>query len=372
MDFAALPPEINSARMYAGPGLGPMLAAAAAWHGLAADLHETAASYASVISGLTGGPWQGSASVSMASAATHYFAWMSATAAQAAQAGTQAQAAAGAYEAAFAMTVPPSVIAANRAALMALIATNVVGQNTPAIAATEALYAEMWAQDAAAMYGYAAASAAAATLTPFTPPPPVTHPTGPLAGTRAQTVMSKASRVISAVPHALQRLASPDPTNHPLYYLVDIVANIGVVAASASSVLSSCMATIGTMGGLANGPAPVAGAPATAAPGGLPSVAGVAGSAGLGVGAGAASAGLGRATSIGPLSVPPSWTTSSATSPMALALGSTPFTAPPSSGPPGVPAMPITGLAANANGNGNVVPKYGFRPTVVIRTPAAG
>lgn len=33
------------------------------------------------------------------------------------------------------------------------VATNILGQNTPAIAATETQYAEMWAQDAAAMYG---------------------------------------------------------------------------------------------------------------------------------------------------------------------------------------------------------------------------
>jgi PPE-repeat protein len=38
MDFGMLPPEINSARMYTGPGVGPMLAAAAAWDGLAAQL----------------------------------------------------------------------------------------------------------------------------------------------------------------------------------------------------------------------------------------------------------------------------------------------------------------------------------------------
>ena len=115
MDFGALPPEINSARMYAGPGSGPMLAAAAAWDALAADLHSTAASYHSVISGLTGGAWLGPASASMAAAAAPYVAWMSATAAQAEQAATQAKAAAAAYEAAFAMTVPPPVIAANRA-----------------------------------------------------------------------------------------------------------------------------------------------------------------------------------------------------------------------------------------------------------------
>ena len=47
MDFAVLPPEINSARMYTGPGSGSMLAAATAWDGLAAALHSTATSYQS-------------------------------------------------------------------------------------------------------------------------------------------------------------------------------------------------------------------------------------------------------------------------------------------------------------------------------------
>ncbi|MCV7394002.1 PPE domain-containing protein, partial [Mycobacterium paraseoulense] len=37
-DFGALPPEINSGRMYAGPGSGPMMVAAAAWDVLAAEL----------------------------------------------------------------------------------------------------------------------------------------------------------------------------------------------------------------------------------------------------------------------------------------------------------------------------------------------
>ena len=80
---------------------------------------------------------------------------MSATGDQAQLAATQATAAAGAYESAFAATVPPPIIEANRSLLAALVATNVLGQNTPAIAATEALYAEMWAQGATAMYRYA-------------------------------------------------------------------------------------------------------------------------------------------------------------------------------------------------------------------------
>src|SRR6185437_3403647 len=101
-----------------------------------------------------------------------------ATAAEAEQTAIQARAAVAAYEAAFAMTVPPPVIEANRTLLMALIATNFFGQNTGAIMATEALYAEMWAQDAAAMYGYTGASAAAIQVTPFSAPPQTTTQDG--------------------------------------------------------------------------------------------------------------------------------------------------------------------------------------------------
>src|SRR5580692_9898230 len=181
MDFATLPPEVNSARMYAGPGPGPMLAAASGWDGLAAELQSTAASYRAAISELTGGPWLGSSSASMAAAATPYLDWMTTTAGQAEQTAVQARAAASAYEAAFAMTVPPAVIVANRSLLMTLIATNVLGQNTAAIAATEVHYAEMWAQDATAMYGYAGSAAAATQLTPLSGPTENTN-AGALAG----------------------------------------------------------------------------------------------------------------------------------------------------------------------------------------------
>ena len=136
MDFALLPPEINSARMYDGPGSGPMLAAAAAWDGLATELHSTATSYGSVISELSAGPWLGAASAAMTAATAPYVAWMRSTASQAEQTAIQAKAAAAAYEVTFAAMVPPPVIAANRTLLQALVATNLFGQNSPAIAAT--------------------------------------------------------------------------------------------------------------------------------------------------------------------------------------------------------------------------------------------
>ncbi|CKU25089.1 PPE family protein [Mycobacterium tuberculosis] len=209
MDFGVLPPEINSGRMYAGPGSGPMMAAAAAWDSLAAELGLAAGGYRLAISELTGAYWAGPAAASMVAAVTPYVAWLSATAGQAEQAGMQARAAAAAYELAFAMTVPPPVVVANRALLVALVATNFFGQNTPAIAATEAQYAEMWAQDAAAMYAYAGSAAIATELTPFTAAPVTTSPAA-LAGQAAATVSSTVPPLATtaAVPQLLQQLSS--------------------------------------------------------------------------------------------------------------------------------------------------------------------
>jgi PPE-repeat protein len=178
LDFGVLPPEINSGRMYAGPGSPPMLAAAAAWDELAAELDTAASGYSSTITELTSSPWVGPSSVSMLSAVVPYVSWLGALSTLAEQTANQARAAVAAYEAAFAMTVPPPVVLANRVSLMTLIATNIFGQNGAAIAATEAQYAEMWAQDATAMYSYTAASATASDLKTITSPPKTTNSSG--------------------------------------------------------------------------------------------------------------------------------------------------------------------------------------------------
>jgi len=216
IDYGLLPPEINSGRMYAGPGPGSMLAAAAAWDKLAAELHSTAAAYGSVVTGLAGGPWVGPASAAMARAAQSYVTWLHSTAAQADQAASQATATVDAHSAALAATVPPPVIAANRALLLHLISTNFLGQNTPAIGATEGQYSEMWAQDAAAMYGYADASATASRLSPFNSPPQTTNPggqatqaasvaktTGTAAGTSAHSTLAQLMSSLSTTQSSL-------------------------------------------------------------------------------------------------------------------------------------------------------------------------
>lgn len=145
MDFGALPPEINSALMYSGPGSGPMVAAASAWNGLAAELNASALAYDKVVTGLASEEWMGPASAAMAEAISPYVGWMSTTATQAEQAAGQAAAAAAAYENAFVATVPPQLVALNRAELAQAMTTNVFGQNNSVIAALEAQYGEMWA-----------------------------------------------------------------------------------------------------------------------------------------------------------------------------------------------------------------------------------
>jgi PPE-repeat protein len=214
MDFGIYPPEINSGRMYTGPGPGPMLAAAQAWGSLADELYTAATAYQSVVSELTSGAWVGPSSTAMTAAAETYVEWLSATAAQAEQTATQARAAAAGYEAAFAMTVPPPEIAANRSLLAVLVATNFLGMNTPAIAATEAQYAEMWAQDAVAMYGYAGSSAASTVLAPFTSPHQNTDPGGinvqAAAVNQASGIAAgDVQNAISVVPQVLSGAAVP-------------------------------------------------------------------------------------------------------------------------------------------------------------------
>jgi PPE-repeat protein len=388
MDFGALPPEINSGRMYSGPGPGSILAAAGAWNGLAAELRSTASSYGSVISELSSQGWRGPASVAMTAAATPYAVWMNTTAAQAEQTAAQATAAAGAYEAAFAATVPPPMIAANRAQLATLVATNVLGQNTPAIAATEAHYTTMWAQDAAAMYGYAGSSAAATQLTPFSAPAQNTNPVGLVAqstavsqatGTAAgSSTQSTLAQLTAAVPSALQNLASPGSATSTsgLGGIVGLLtgngsgnsaldsfwnqwgpnANIWNTIFSSgfympSNTMGAFMGLLGA-GGAANAAGDVAGEAAGAA-----STAGAASSAasalpgvtGLGGLGPAVSAGLGRAATLGPLSVPPSWTAvAPPVSPIGSALGGTPLTAPPAvaTGMPGFAPTGMTGRGA--------------------------
>ncbi|MGO9285475.1 MAG: PPE family protein [Mycobacterium sp.] len=390
MFFAAFPPKINSGRMYTGPGSGPLLAAAAAWDDLASELQSAAASYSSVISGLTSGPWLGPTSLSMAAAVTPYLSWMQGTAAQAAETASQATAAASAYETAFAAHVPPEEIAANRSQLASLVATNIVGQNNAAIAATEVGYAEMWAQDALAMDTYAGSSAAASKLTPFTAAPQVTNSgglagqaaavaqaTSTSAGTAAQSIASTTASTGSPLLQWLANL-STDYTDTLNGLLNSLFGPTG--ASTYTALYSAVKVPLGFTTGF-NDAGLITNFPVsqflkfTPAPGfGLPPKEGLGGGLlgpwwGRGWLTSSVSADMGNAgTLVGKLSVPPSWATATpAIRTVAAALSA--------AGPETVPAaaiaeagmfssMPAAGMLGSAIGAG--------APTVVANSGVRG
>ncbi|HWT48867.1 MAG TPA: PPE family protein [Mycobacterium sp.] len=400
LDFGALPPEINSGRMYAGPGAESIMVAATAWDELAAELGTAASGYNSVITELTSAPWVGPSSTAMVSAVVPYVGWLGTTAGLAEESASQARAAAAAFEAAFGMTVPPPVIAANRVLLMTLVATNFFGQNTPAIMATEAQYMEMWAQDAAAMYGYAASSLAAATLTPYQPPANTTSPqrvanqglavaqaVAQPAGNAGQTVAAATSAQstlpwpLSLIQNTIQDFLTyglPSPSNNW----------IGLTPTTFNEARQFLQAYFGV--GLGNfgwgiGQQTFFGLGTTAGGAGAwfptPQYAGLHLGALGGVGgiggahtAGAVSASAGQAGKVGMLSVPSSWaepTASEATLARAV-VQETPAQA----GAAGGPNALLRGIPPGAVGRRSAgygyTNKYGFRYSVLTRPPSAG
>lgn len=392
LDYGALPPEINSGRLYAGPGSGPMMAAASAWQATAGQLESIARGYATVISGLQGDAWSGSASSAMADAAAPYVEWLAAAAETAEATAGQARAAAAAYELTFAAAVPPALVAANRAQYTALVMANIFGQYTARIAAVETAYADMWAQDAQAMYGYAAASSAATAVSPFTEPPETTTATAQSAQAAAvtqavgssgsTTAQSALSQFLASVPNQLQNLAT------------------GGASTAATDPSSSILTGIGNFNTL-TGPAGLSAAfTRTASSAGsfftqafrsalqaqdLPKIA-EEGAAGAGKAAGAANAaaqawvaegtersvlaGLGKAEPIGGLSVPQTWasaTPGGGTGGLPRWLSEMDLAAVPASDPTmgGMSGAPMVGMAQQ--------PGMWSRPTVnnILRVQAA-
>jgi PPE-repeat protein len=361
-----------------------MMAAAAAWNNLAAELNSTAAAAQSVVSTLADDQWQGPSSAAMATASAPYLEWLQTTSAAAQQAANQAMASAAGYEAAYGMTVPPPLVAANRAQLAALVATNLLGQNTPVIALTEAHYGEMWAQDAAAMYGYAGSSASAGRLVPLTDPQSAANPggigaQGAAAGQAAGTA-SGLPGLVSNMPSTMQSLsgplsaaASPAEALGPLddFFDSNLVSNIpnGIFDMASwngfNAIVSGILyAHTADAGLVSKGLAP--------AFGGLGVVAQPVAAPTSAVSAGAAPvlAGLGHASTVGKLSVPAGW---SAAGPAEAATAAGPlagsgWTAPAEEGAgatnvaAGMPAYASTGRGGHGIG-----PRYGVKPTVMPR-----
>lgn len=376
LDFGALPPEINSARMYAGPGSGPMSAAASAWDELAAELESYAAGYSATLSELRAHAWSGGAATAMAVAVEPYVAWAITTAAQAERAAAQARVAAAAYEAAFAATVPPHVVATNRIALLTLIATNFFGQNAPAIAAAETAYAEMWAQDATAMYGYAASSSAATTLAPFAQPPRTTTASGQSAQAAAvnQAASTSAGQARAMLVSGLSTNTSSADTSEASasgsgLSLISSFSDFNTVVTTPGQTFLAGARTLLGWGQFGNGLDLSDIQAAKAAGGAVPVVPDLAAVRGPALGS------VGRAALVGKLSVPQAWVAASPPAPAGVGLHPLPdnvFRVVSASAPD-----PSTGLggmpAARTAGRGTGVPVLrNGRRTFRMPRPAYG
>ncbi len=397
-DFAARPPEVNSALMYSGAGAGPLTAASSAFSTLSAELNSNATAYQSVISQLTGSEWQGPSSQAMAAAAAPYIGWLDTTSAQLQEAATQATASAAAYETAFAATIPPAAVAANRAQLAVLVATNLLGQNTPAIMANEAMYAEFWAQDAAAMYGYAGASAAAAAaLSPLTPPAENTNPGGQ--GQQAAAVNNAVgsngtaatlNNTLGGLQNAVGAAATPAAAggDTPTSILTALnglmgapivsngIYNTGVTLAWNQAMMSATFPLLGHF--LAGSPYGALVSDVTPLGAGLGLGTTLAGATSSVGGAGGATlAGMGTAAEVGGLSVPAGWSAATPGAASEVTLAGTGWTAATDesvSGMGGAPGgiMPGMASAGGKSGMGFGGPRYGSKPIVMPKPVGVG
>ncbi|OBH49501.1 PPE family protein, SVP subgroup [Mycobacterium mantenii] len=383
LSFAAIPPEITSSLIYSGAGAAPLMAAATAYANLAAEVSTTATQWESIISLLTSSQWTGGGSAAAAAAAQPIVTYLTETAATLEQASAQATASAAAFEAVFAAVVPPPVIATNRATQAALVASNVLGQNTPAIVALDTLYAEYWAQDAAAMAAYQAASAAAGTLTPVTPLTSTTDPAAAATvdnaalagGATSGTAQALAAPVSNAVTLAAPTL--PFTTDGLLSSIDNFLGTPAVFNGINGAVNTAAWFTMNTIPTAVSLGHTLGAVPAIAvgdvAPDGVAGitegtmVSSVAPGSGLGA---ATTAAAGEANMVGRLSVPPGWSAAAPATQLASAtapLEGSGWTvaseaAEPVTAMPGMPGMAAAAKGAGAYGSG---PRYGFKPIVM-------
>jgi PPE-repeat protein len=175
----------------------------------------------------------------------------------------------------------------------------VFGQNTPAIAAVETEYAEMWVQDIVAMDGYAASAKAASNLTPFTSPHQTAAGANPAAGGPIETIISD---IIKGIEEFLNNENALVPQLLGFDFLS--LGNFGIAITTLVIALTGAAQAARAAEQTAPPPdsLPLESPPLAPAAGGLSTAGWMASPAARPVGAA-----TGRALTVGGLSVPPTW-----------------------------------------------------------------
>lgn len=239
--WGGYPPEVNSGRWELGTGPETWVAASAVWTSFAEIVATATASLMGEIATMTGATLTGMTSVSMLASSVPFFGWLAHMESTALMHSLACATVAQAWGQCTAGIIPLPVVNQNRITEAALQATNIFGQNSPAIAEMDREYAQFWTQDGASMMDYDAAVSLATVPKMVMPPPPLAN----LAG-GADQLADSAAQV------ATQAGQSASSMGSEMGDLSDAGSQAGGQMGQMSSMMEAPMQAVSSMGQMAN------------------------------------------------------------------------------------------------------------------------